>query len=133
MLKMKPGQLFDCPHCGKNTFLMKEAVMDGWTKKCDVLKCSSCGTVIEEIKEETVVTGQSGKDNSKRNALAALFGEEPEDHKVANADFFNTEKKFCRDCQFRVMNAFRIRCGKHEKDVNPMDDCPDFKPRMEEK
>lgn len=131
---MKAGQLFDCPHCGNNTFLMKEAVMDGWTKKCDILKCSSCGTVIEEIKGDTTKATESAKDkqNEKRNALAALFGEEPEDHKAANTDLFNTEKRFCRDCQYRVMNAFRIRCGKHEKDVNPMDDCPDFKPRTEQ-
>ncbi|MBR2426455.1 MAG: hypothetical protein IKB16_06920 [Lentisphaeria bacterium] len=131
---MKAGQLFDCPHCGNNTFLMKEAVMDGWTKKCDILKCSSCGTVIEEIKDDTTKNTDTAKDkqNEKRNALAALFGEEPEDYKATNTDLFNTEKRFCRDCQYRVMNAFRIRCGKHEKDVNPMDDCPDFKPRTEQ-
>lgn len=131
---MKAGQLFDCPHCNQNTFLMKEAVMDGWTKKCDVLKCASCGAVIEEIKENDSFIATQEQQNKKRNALAALFGEEPaEDLKTANADFFNTEKHFCRDCQFRVMNAFRIRCSKHEKDVNPMDDCPDFKARVEEK
>lgn len=130
---MKAGQLFDCPHCNQNTFLMKEAVMDGWTKKCDVLKCASCGTVIDEIKENDSFTATQEQQNKKRNALAALFGEEPEtDLKTVNSDLFNTEKRFCRDCQYRVMNAFRIRCGKHEKDVNPMDDCPDFKARMGE-
>ena len=49
---MKPGDSFDCPHCGKNTFLKKETVMEGWTRKGEVLKCVSCGAVIEELKEE---------------------------------------------------------------------------------
>ncbi len=111
---MKPGEQFCCPHCGENSFLMKEAVMEGWKKTGDVLKCVSCGAVIENVVPETAEQEKSDAQTRKRDALAALFGEEP------------AEKRFCRDCKFRVMNAFRIRCMKHDKDVNPMDDCEDF-------
>lgn len=126
---MKHELLIDCPHCGKNTFAVREAVMDGWTKKGEVLKCASCGKVIgpcaeEADKEQEATEGSAGK----RQALAALLGgdDAPE---TTSAAFLSEEKHFCRDCAFRVMNAFRIRCMKHEKDVNPMDDCPDFRKR----
>lgn len=129
---MKHELLIDCPHCGKNTFAVREAVMDGWVKKGEVLKCASCGKVIGPCAEET----EEGKDapresDAKRQALAALLGggDAPEN---TSAEFLAEEKHFCRDCAFRVMNAFRIRCMKHEKDVNPMDDCPDFRKRGEE-
>ena len=41
-----------CPHCGKNSFLKKETVMDGWTKKGEVLKCAACGHPVCELKPE---------------------------------------------------------------------------------
>ena len=50
---MKPGDDYQCPQCKKETFLKKESVMDGWTKKGDVLKCASCGHVACELSEKT--------------------------------------------------------------------------------
>ena len=126
---MKPGDSFDCPHCGKNTFLKKEAVMDGWTKKGEVLKCVSCGAVIEEFREEK---------QEKKNPLSGdaaqrfknLLGEQefdkkPELHASAG------EKKFCRDCMHLIVHPFLSRCMKFAKEVNPMDDCPFFVPRKQ--
>ena len=47
---------------------------------------------------------------------------------IANP-FEQTERRFCRDCKHRVMNAFRIYCSLHDKDVGPMDDCPQYEKR----
>ena len=119
----------DCPHCGKNTFAVREPVMEGWTKKGEILRCASCGAVIGPCAAEETA-GSAGGDAaaSKRQALAALLGDEAAAGPVAPG-FLKEEKRFCRDCAHRVMNAFRIRCMKHDRDVGPMDDCPDFQAR----
>lgn len=122
---MKAGDSWDCPHCGNNYFLKKESVMDGWTKTGEVLKCASCGAVVETlsaVREQP----ESAENSAKTNALAALLGEEVQ---TAVNPLAGTEKRFCRDCKYRVMNAFRIYCTKHDKDVGPMDDCADYEAR----
>ena len=63
----------------------------------------------------------------KTNALAALLGGD-DTEKIANP-FEQTERRFCRDCKHRVMNAFRIYCSLHDRDVGPMDDCPQYEKR----
>lgn len=121
---MKVGDPWDCPHCKKSSFLKKESVLDGWTKVGEVLKCAACGVVVEEISPAAAIAAPEEK---KVNALAALLGEDgpaPAENILSDA-----ERRFCRDCKHRVMNAFRIYCTKHERDVNPMDDCPDYLPR----
>ncbi len=124
---MNVGDEWNCPHCGRNSFLKKESVMDGWTKTGEVLKCASCNAVAEEIKPENAETSLSADPGrNSTNALAALLGEEVSEKINPLAD---TEKRFCRDCRFRVMNAFRIYCSLHDKDVHPMDDCPDYQKR----
>ncbi|MFA6816506.1 MAG: hypothetical protein WCS73_09465 [Lentisphaeria bacterium] len=35
---------------------------------------------------------------------------------------------FCKNCAHHFENPFRFHCVLHNKDVNPMDDCPDFTP-----
>lgn len=118
---MKAGDSWDCPHCKKNSFLKKESVLDGWTKVGEVLKCAACGIVAEEI---APAEKQDAPAEKKVNALAALLGGDEPAPAVNILD--DAERRFCRDCKHRVMNAFRIYCTKHERDVNPMDDCPDF-------
>ncbi len=120
---MKAGDEWNCPLCGKNSFLKKESLMEGWIKKGEVLKCAACGAVAEEITENTAAVPEN---MVKSNALSALLGETLE--KTVNP-LESVERRFCRDCKFRVMNAFRIYCTKHDKDVNPMDDCPDYEKR----
>lgn len=127
---MKAGDSFDCPHCGRNTFLKKETVMDGWVRKGEVLKCVSCGTVIEEVKEEKKTEKVSPLENDAARRFKSLLGAEF-DKKVelhAAAD----EKKFCRDCAHLIAHPFLTRCMKFAKDVNPMDDCPSFTPKKKE-
>lgn len=122
---MKVGDSWDCPHCGNSSFLKKESVMDGWTKVGEVLKCASCGVLVEEIREASAATAEPAA--AKTNALAALLGGD-DTEKIANP-FEQTERRFCRDCKHRVMNAFRIYCSLHDKDVGPMDDCPQYEKR----
>ena len=128
---MKPGQSFDCAACGRNSFLKKESVLEGWVKKGEVLKCAACGAVVEVLDGAAEKRQPDREDVSVRtDALAALLGETgPE--KNPGRDLFREEKRFCRDCVHRVANAFRMRCALHDRDVHPMEDCPDFSPRGE--
>lgn len=126
---MKVGDSILCPHCGRDSFLRKESIMDGFRKTGEVLKCASCGVEIESVSIEkkesaSVSTAEKGK------ALLDLLGESDF---VANKNVLEgTERRFCRDCVHRVMNAFRIHCSLHDRNVNSMDDCDDFKKRAAE-
>ena len=131
---MKPGDQFDCPHCGKDSFLKKETLMEGWTRAGEVLKCASCGAVIQRLDEAAPSASPKDRGSGRAglDALSALLGGDTGTGPAAPEGFLDQERKFCRDCAYRIATAFRMRCGRHDRDVNPMDDCPDFTPRSGE-
>jgi DNA-directed RNA polymerase subunit RPC12/RpoP len=118
---MKQGDNFECPHCGKSSFLKKESVMDGWTKLGDILACASCSTKIADIEESQKETAPS---KSSSSALADLLGIEKEQKLSIEAS--EEEKRFCRDCVHFISHPFLDRCSLHDTDVNPMEDCAEF-------
>jgi len=118
---MKPGDSWDCPKCGRNTFLKKTSVMDGWTKKGDILSCASCGEKVADL-AESPAAGEREKAAAQK--LSGLFGGETVAKVTIDSDA--SEKSFCKDCALLVPHPFLLRCSKHNKEVNPMDDCPDF-------
>ena len=126
---MKPGDEYLCPHCGKNSFLKKETVMDGWTKKGDVLKCASCGTLVCELKEHAKENSDPLK-SSAADKFKSLLGDKDFVPRP-KIELSETDSHFCKDCAFLIPHPFVTRCSKTGKDVNPMDDCPDFSRRKE--
>ena len=125
---MKVGESIMCPHCGRDSFVMKESLLDGFRKTGEVFKCAMCKAKLADVPQNQP-SGKplSGVSEARSNkALLDLLGEKALEHKNPFAD---VEKRFCRDCVYRVVNAFRIRCSKHDTDVGPMDDCKDFKRR----
>ena len=124
---MRPGDEYNCPHCGKNSFLKKETVMDGWTKKGEVLKCASCGALVCELKPETEKPADPLKSEAA-DRLKNLFGGEDFTEKPTwKAE--GSEANFCKDCAFLIPHPFVFKCSKFNNTVNPMDDCPAFKRR----
>lgn len=123
---MRAGSEYNCPKCGKNTFLKKITLMEGWTKKGEALACASCSAVVKELSEEKENSSPSSESSS--DALKALlggdFGEKKKEIKVEKGD-----KNFCRDCIHLLAHPFLTRCTKFSKEVNPMDDCPFFSPK----
>ena len=80
---MKPGDPIQCPHCGADSFLKKEAVMDGWTKVGEVLKCASCSAVIADCsREESPAQKQSDAADRFKKLLRLSFytGDHKRDH-----------------------------------------------------
>ena len=124
---MKPGDEYNCPHCGRNSFLKKETVMDGWTRKGDVLKCASCGHLVCELKEESGKPADPLKSDAADRLKNLFGGEEFVEKPVLKAD--GDEANFCKDCAFLIPHPFVFKCSKFNKTVNPMDDCPAFKRR----
>ena len=119
---MKPGQQLKCPHCGKECFLVKKSLMDGWTKVGDILACSCCSAKIADLEDEKAKTSDN---SSKFSSLENLLSEKKKEcPKIESSE---DEKHFCRDCIHFVMHPFLSRCELRKKNVNPMDDCPQFK------
>ncbi|HCE46599.1 MAG TPA: hypothetical protein DET40_23885 [Lentisphaeria bacterium] len=118
---MKPGQQTKCSHCGKECFLVKKTLMDGWTKLGDILACSCCSAKIADLDGEKTKTVDTTK---KFSALEDLLAEKKkEGPKIESSE---DEKHFCRDCMHFVSHPFLNRCGLHKKNVGPMDDCDKF-------
>ncbi|MFZ2654911.1 MAG: hypothetical protein WAX69_08330 [Victivallales bacterium] len=119
---MKPGQQTKCPHCGKECFLVKKTLMDGWAKLGDILACSCCSAKIADLDEEKAAKAADGSKNF--SALENLLAEKKKEGPKIEAT--DDEKHFCRDCMHFVSHPFLNRCGLHKKNVGPMDDCADF-------
>ena len=120
---MKQGDSIDCPLCGKNSFLKKVPVLDGWTKKGDILACAACSGKIADLPPE----GEGPVPFPKIKSISSLeniFGEKYS--ATPKIEVSEDEKAFCRDCKHYISHPFMNRCGLHNKNVNPMDDCSDF-------
>ena len=122
---MKPGQQLKCPHCGEECFLVKKSLLDGWTKVGDILACSCCSAKIADLEDEKAKASEiSSKFSSLENLLSEKKTEGP---KIESTE---DEKHFCRDCIQFVAHPFLSRCELYRKNVNPMDDCAEFKKKL---
>lgn len=117
---MRAGEEVVCEYCGKESFLVKKAILDGWKKVGDFLACSACGEKIADLDTD----GEAATNGKKAGLLSLL--DVQEEKKI---DFLATddEKKFCRDCENFISHPFLNRCALHEKNVEPMNDCVQFK------
>ena len=121
---MKPGDPMQCPHCGADSFLKKEAVMDGWTKVGEVLKCASCSAVIADCsREESPAQKQSDAADRFKKLLGA------DEESPIRLSLSDADKRFCKDCANMIPHPFQLRCALTGQSVNPMDDCPRYTPK----
>ena len=118
---MKQGDEIICPHCKKDSFLVKENLIDGWVFKGEILICSLCKQKIADTKKDS--TKNAPTSGGKLDKLAAFLGEEKLDKQTITD---NEGKSFCRDCKYYISHPFMNRCQLHAKEVNPMYDCHDF-------
>ncbi len=123
---MRQGDDIHCGNCGRDAFVVSKSVMDGWTKKGEVFACSACGAEIAPVPFGGSDVGGAGGASPKATERAASFlGVGIEDGKRLEA--LDEESRFCRDCAHFISHPFLSRCSLHGKDVNPMDDCGDFR------
>jgi len=120
---MKAGEEIVCEFCGKDSFLVKKAIMNEWRKDGDFLACSACGEKIGHLD-----AGSRASEGKKMALLSLLDAEEEKKLEFSASD---DEKRFCRDCGNFISHPFLSRCALHKKNVEPMDDCIQFKRKME--
>lgn len=119
---MKQGDEIICPHCKGDAFLVKTNLMNDWVFEGETLICSLCKQKIADISRKDIK--DPSESNRTLDRLAAFLGEEKENNQTIQD---NEEKTFCRDCKHYISHPFMNRCQLHTKEVNPMDDCRDFK------
>ena len=124
---MKAGDHTHCPHCGENTFVKEEVVMDGWQVKGKKLVCALCGHKLGEVAAAAERPAAAAADPAKLSALAGLLGAEAE--AKPDLGLRQTERRFCKDCRHFLVHPFMTRCSKFDRDVDPMGDCLHYQPR----
>lgn len=111
---------FKCPHCGRETWLTKKPVFEGFRKVGERQQCAECGEAVGE--EEAATAAVTRK--------PAVFTEA--DRSVVPKVFDETEKeRLCRHCRHYVVNPFRQWCGLHRREVEATDTCDRFEPPPE--
>jgi rubredoxin len=109
-----------CPVCGKETLVIKEAVYEGFTRVGERMKCAVCGHAFDAPAEEPTPVRK----------VPAIFSDD--DLPPAVKIFDEGENRtICRYCKNYLVNPFKQWCGRHEKEVEATDTCPDFEPRPE--
>ena len=113
-----PGQVeLRCPACGRDSWLQRKPIYDGFTKTGEALTCALCGH------EFATAADIPSKDNRPK-----VFTEDdrPRPVKVFRED---EKGKMCRYCVEYVVNPFLQRCGLHKCEVQATDTCPHFTPK----
>lgn len=134
-MSYRRGQQIDCPHCGKGSVVKLQSEMDGWTKVGEYFTCALCGAKLED--EEQTADGDAepakAPDRKVKGAakLSGFLGTTKEEVKEVVID--DGERRFCRDCTHLLKHPFKVHCMLHNKNVNPMDDCPDFATKKDDK
>jgi hypothetical protein len=123
---MKVGDEVNCPHCGRSSFLKKVNVMDGWTKKGDILACAACSAKIADLKLTS--KSESEEKSAALSSLKSFLSEEKSEKKIC-ISASDDEKMFCKDCLHFIKHPFADKCAILDKNVSPMDDCENFKRR----
>lgn len=99
--------------------------MNGWVKVGEYCACSLCGA---RLTDEAVASSDcppQKMESGSTDQLADFLGaSEKKEAKVVIED--DGERRFCRDCIEFLPHPFQDRCARHQRPVNPMDDCPDF-------
>jgi hypothetical protein len=111
---------FKCPHCGKETWLKKTPVFEGFKKTGEKQVCAACGGDVGV--EEALAAATTRKPviftEADRSAIPQVFDE-------------SDKGRLCRHCRHYVVNPFRQWCGLHRREVEATDTCDRFVPPPE--
>lgn len=107
-----------CPACGRDSWLLRKPIYEGFTKTGEALTCALCGHGFASEAEIQFKDSRRPK----------VFSEEdrPRPVKVFRED---EKGRMCRYCAEYVVNPFLQRCGLHRCEVQATDTCPHFQPK----
>jgi transcription elongation factor Elf1 len=115
---MKSAVEILCPHCGKETFLKREPVYEGFKKTGEELSCSACGGRFAseaEVPFKAAATAPQIFTDADRSQKVKVFSE-------------GENRNLCRYCVSYVINPFMQFCSLHKKEVQATDHCARFSP-----
>lgn len=104
--------------------------MDGWTPVGSTAICALCGAelgAMADVGGHPVKDDGDGASAGRARAAAVLGVAEDEGDGKAHG-FAHDTALFCKDCRHFYKHPFYARCLLHEKEIDPMGDCPDFDP-----
>jgi ribosomal protein S27E len=108
-----------CPRCGKETFTIKEAVYDGFTRIGERVTCADCGQIMDAPEDPASTPKRPAIfTDADRSPVLAIFGE-------------GENRVICRYCRHYLVNPFKQWCGHHNKEVEATDTCDDFAPKQD--
>jgi uncharacterized Zn-finger protein len=113
---MKPTVEIICPYCGKDAFLKREPVYEGFKKTGEELNCSACGGRFaseEEVPFKSLAAAPKIFTDADRSKKVQIFDE-------------GENKSICRYCANYVINPFMQFCSLHKKEVQSTDSCARF-------
>ncbi|MDR0994365.1 MAG: hypothetical protein LBN38_07380 [Verrucomicrobiota bacterium] len=107
-----------CPACGRDSWLVRKAEYDGFTKTGDSLSCALCGHRFASEADIPFKKGHRPRvfTEADKPCPVHLFAEEE-------------RGRMCRYCREYVVNPFLQRCGLHRCEVEATDTCPRFEPK----
>lgn len=119
MKSREPARVeIQCPACGREAWLRRQPIYDGFTRTGETLTCALCGHAFASEAEIPFKDGGRPK----------VFSEDdrPRPVKVFRED---EQGRMCRYCAEYVVNPFIQRCGLHKVEVQATDTCPHFRPK----
>ncbi len=123
------GDTFFCQHCQARSIVKKKREYVDFSLKRELLVCAFCQKeiAVAAAAETSSVTAAA----PRPNALAALLGveDEPLNPDAASILQAEQERRFCKNCAYNFVTPFKCHCTLHRREVEPMQDCPDYAPK----
>ena len=124
------GDSFTCPHCHSASFAKSQTEYEGFSVKRVYLVCAFCQAEIGDNGKSDKTTKSPAKSTGS-NKLSSLFGQSQATDKPGMAELLSddNERRFCKNCRHNFITPFKCHCNLHQKEVEPLHDCPDFEPK----
>jgi hypothetical protein len=124
------GDSFTCPYCQAGSFAKSRTEYEGFSVKRVYLVCAFCQAEISGNGKGDK-TAKSPAKSTGSNKLSSLFGQSQATDKPGMAELLSddNERRFCKNCRHNFITPFKCHCNLHQKEVEPLHDCPDFEPK----
>ncbi len=121
------GDSFTCPHCQSLSFAKLKTEYEGFTARRAYLVCAFCLAELLPNEKESKADKAPVKSHCPEK-LSSLFGETGAGDEPVISELLldDQERRFCKDCLHNFITPFKCHCDLHQKEVEPLQDCPDF-------
>jgi len=129
--KPAPGDSFFCQHCQARSVVKSKREYTDFTVTREYLVCAFCQHELPAPDTAPAGKAPALAPARPRNALSELLGDDavPEQADAAALLQDNQERRFCKNCDYNFLTPFKCQCTLHHREVEPMQDCPDFSPK----